>query len=441
MSTTPIDQYTDVRRLFQQQLDVFEQSLNGSKERPLHQFRRAAMKRLDTLSFPTRRDEEWKYTPITRLLKPSYADGPGIQASEPVWQKELNFQDAVHIAVTNGIAKIPAGLEKGLSILNIEDAFNDGRFKPMIQRWMSHWSTEETDPFIVLNAALSRGGLFVHVESNCIINKPLHFHHFAAPIEDPISMHPQLFVLAGNNSELTIIESFSRDAKNRNLATLQNVVNRLKLGQNAKIRHIKIQNEGEEGFHINNTRAEQERDSVYSHYTAEIGGRIVRNNLHAIHQRQGVHTDFYGMSLASGQQHIDNHTFIDHAIPNCTSNELYKNIITESGTGVFNGKVIVRQDAQKTNAYQQNSNLVLSDKAVMDSKPQLEIFADDVTCSHGATIGQLDETAVFYLRSRGLSEKAARQLLQFAFLGEVIANIPIEFSRNAIENLVSRKMN
>lgn len=440
MSTLTTDQFTDTRLYFRQHFEQYALHLPGNTDQQLHQLRKTAMDRLDSLSFPTRRDEEWKYTSVTRLLQPHYADGQSEVSNHLHGSEDFAFPDEIRVPIINGIPHIPENLPEGLSIFRIDEAYRTEKFRDTINHWMKIWTTEETDPFIVLNAALARGGVCIHVSKKAVINQPVHMACINVSGASPIAVHPQLFVIAEPHSELTLIESYQAEKDESLPAAFYNVVNRLHLDQNARIRHIKLQDGHDEAFHINNTRAEQARDSVYSHYAAEIGSRLVRNNLHAIHQGEGVHTDLYGACLVSGKQHVDNHTFIDHALPHCTSNELYKNIISDRGTGVFNGKVIVRQDAQKTNAFQQNSNLLLSDKAVMDSKPQLEIFADDVKCSHGATIGQLDETAVFYLRSRGLSEHAARRLLQVAFLGEVVDHFPSEAVQEAVEKLIGRKM-
>lgn len=442
MSTLIQDQYTDTRRNFRELFENYEAGLNGSREHTLHQLRRKALQRLDSLPFPTRRDEEWKYTPVTRLLQPGYADGPAL-SNPSVEVPQPPLTEGTRLVFVNGRLEEELSTRKelpeGVTLTTVEEAFAEERFRNHLQPFFEHWAKEENDPFIVLNAALSRKGIFIHIPRNMVVEAPLHLMYLSAPAGQPAAAHPQVFVWAEENSEFTLVESYEQGDESEE-PYFHNVVNRMTLGKNARVKHLKLQHEGREGFQINNTEAYQERDSVYSHFGADLGGRLVRNNLNAIHRGEGIHTDYYGTYLADGRQHIDNHTFIDHALPNCTSNELYKGIIDDRGTGVFNGKVIVRQDAQKTNAFQQNSNLLLSDKATMDSKPQLEIYADDVKCSHGATIGQLDESAVFYLRTRGLRDADARRLLQHAFIGEVLENFPIEAIQEYLEALVAKKL-
>ena len=287
-------------------------------------------------------------------------------------------------------------------------------------------------------APAARHGLFIHVAKNAVIEKPVYLIHLAAPGETPTFSSYLNIAIAEQSSEASFIEGLF-ELPGAEGTYFNNLVNRFRVKPNAHIHHYRLQQEGREGFLISNADVEQDGDSTFSSYAIDLGGRLVRNNLVTTLNNPGTGTNFYGVYFAKGEQHIDNHTFIDHAVPHCISNELYKGILTDKAHGVFNGKVMVRRDAQKTNAFQQNSSLVLSDKAQMDSKPQLEIFADDVRCSHGATIGQLDESAVFYLRSRGLSDDQARFMLQQAFLEEVIEFMKLEPVRAFAEQLILEK--
>jgi Fe-S cluster assembly protein SufD len=212
------------------------------------------------------------------------------------------------------------------------------------------------------------------------------------------------------------------------------------LGENAQLSHYRYQYDTASNYYVNNTRIFQDANSTYSSYVLDTGGKSVRNNLYTYLKGSNTNTNYYGGYLVSGKQHIDNQTFIDHAMPHCESNELYKGILDDRSSGVFNGKVMVRPDAQKTNAFQQNSNLVLSPDAKMNTKPQLEIYADDVKCSHGATVGQLDEQSMYYLRSRGLNKGEAKRLLQFAFIAEVVESFENDQMRDFAEQIVREKM-
>jgi Fe-S cluster assembly protein SufD len=260
--------------------------------------------------------------------------------------------------------------------------------------------------------------------------------HYNTATDQPFLFHPLRLFEVATGGQLSVIDTFDGADSASYFA---NVVNIFHVHANAHAFHYKLQNESETAFQINNTTAYQEQDSTYTNLALDLGGRIVRNNLNTIHRGQNITSNLYGALNINGDQHVDNQTFIDHAIPHCQSNELYKAVLDGKSNGVFNGKVMVRRDAQKTNAYQQNAALVLSDKANMDSKPQLEIYADDVKCSHGATIGQLDQTSMFYLRSRGMSEKTAKETLQYAFLIEVLEQIDNEAVQEKAEALLYQK--
>ncbi len=443
-TVTATDTNKDTIHHFQQLFASVEANLNGRTDHPLHQLRRAAINRLEALRFPTRRDEDWKYTSVARVIQPEYREGAAASvAPEVIAAFHYDELDAHRLVFINGvwnaefsdIGELPAGAV----ITSVEEAFEEDKYRPAIEEFYRHWTTAEENPFVVLNAAFARNGVFIYVPRNVALEKPVHLIYLSAAGEQPLFINPQSLIVAEDNSEVTVIETFDTLPGNEGVY-FNNVVNRYLVKPGAHAHHYKLQNDGAEAFQVNHTEAHQHRDSTYSSYITDLGGRLVRNNLNAILHDQGTHTDYYGAYMAAGEQHIDNQTFIDHAHPHCTSSELYKGIITDRAKGVFNGKVIVRKDAQKTNAFQQNSSLVLSDKAVMDSKPQLEIFADDVKCSHGATIGQLDETSVFYLRTRGLTDQQARTLLQNAFLAEALENFRVEAIAERAQRLINAKL-
>ncbi|MCB0581967.1 MAG: Fe-S cluster assembly protein SufD [Phaeodactylibacter sp.] len=443
MPTVVQDRYAEVKARFQQLFEAQHIQLNGQASHPYHQFRKEAMKRLENLDFPTRRDEEWKYTSVNRVLQPEYQLETAVEVSaaqlKPFLIEEM---DAIRLVFINGafreelsdIGKMPPGL----TVMGLANALADGRYQEVVQRQLDSLMENQNDPFMVLNAAFARHGLFIHVEKNTVVEKPVYLIHLAAPGDAPTYSSYLNIAVAEQSSEVSFVEGLF-ELPGAEGTYFNNLVNRFRLKANAHIHHYRLQQEGREGFLISNADVEQDGDSTFSSYAVDLGGRLVRNNLVTTLNNQGTGTNFYGVYFAKGEQHIDNHTFIDHAQPHCVSNELYKGILTDKAHGVFNGKVLVRRDAQKTNAFQQNSSLVLSDKAQMDSKPQLEIFADDVRCSHGATIGQLDETAVFYLRSRGLSDDQARAMLQQAFLEEVIEFMKLEPVKGFAEELILAK--
>ena len=433
-----------VKQRFQNLFQNFESNLNGASKLKAHSYRKSALDRLNDLDFPTRRDENWKYTSVARLIEPSYQLGlPFKLSQEQLENTIIPDLNGIKLIFTNGVLNAELSdldnLPEGLTIKKLEEAVNDGAFGTTIETALQGKSADSSNAFVAANNAFARNGIFVHLKAKTVIDQPIYMVYLTDFHADrPIFITPQVVAIVEDQSELSLVEHFSSTSET---AYFNNSVNRFHVGKNSHLSHYKIQKEGKEAFQVTNGEVQQERDSTFSAYTIDLGGKIIRNNLSAVLNDSGTMTNMFGVYLPDQGQHIDNQTFMDHAFPHCNSNELYKGVIKGNGRGVFNGKVLVRQDAQKTNAFQQNSSLVLSDKGVMDTKPQLEIYADDVRCSHGATIGQLDESSVYYLRARGLSDSQARALLQFAFVGEVIEKIPLESIRNYVIESVRSKLN
>ncbi|HMQ08823.1 MAG TPA: Fe-S cluster assembly protein SufD [Saprospiraceae bacterium] len=424
MTSNIIDIQSEARNRFIALYGTFESSLNGQKKHPFHQMRKMAAQNLEKLSFPTLRDENWKYTSLSRLLQPKYhlpqvADEKLVNVPEFIANNSECILVCVNGEFQPGLSKIE-NLEKGLTILPTPKALEDERFYPVFQDHFNAVSLHSHDIFSQLALAFSNGGIFIHVEINTRIEKPLHLINIYHTPEEALFTSPVLFTYVSRGASLNMVESHvGNPSANSQWESLHCCLNHLILKENASLGFFKIQELPENQYMVHNGRAEQWRDSVFTAFTLDTGGRMIRNNLSVLHKGQNATSNLYGINIGKGEQHTDNQTLIDHAIPHCQSNEWYKSILNDSARGVFNGKVLVQKDAQKTNAFQQNNTILLSEKARMDSKPQLEIFADDVRCSHGATIGQLDEEAIFYLRSRGLSKDDARNMLQLAFLEEI----------------------
>ncbi len=443
MSTIVQDRYTDARARFQMLFETRQNRPGSQGSQVLEQYQRKAIGLLETVNFPTRRDEEWKYTSVNRLLQPDYEVGESLPLSKADIGPFLIPGLDCHLFVfVNGIFQESlsdtGSLPAGLTAMDIAGALADEQARPAAEAALNRLLDGKTDAFKLLNAAFSQHGLFIRAARNAAVEKPLYLLHLSAS-GDKASFHNHMNLVAAEpNSELSVIEGFFELPASEG-AYFHNQYTYFHAGDNAHIHHYRLQREGREGFLVSNVEIEQEGGSTYASYALDLGGRLVRNNLRTRLNAPGTTTNYWGAYFAKGEQHIDNHTFIDHAVPHCVSNELYKGIITDRASGVFNGKVLVRKDAQKTNAFQQNNSLVLSDKASMDTKPELEIFADDVRCSHGATIGQLDEGAVFYLRSRGLPDAEARAMLQHAFLAEAAENMKLEAVRLYAEQLVHSK--
>ena len=435
----------DSREQFIELFRLYENTLNGQKNYVGHTIQKTAIQRLSKdINFPTRRNENWKYTSVAELLQPHYRQPKLIDiAAEDINPFLFEELDVYLLVFVNGKYNKELSSKDELSkIIIVQDIYaglqEDGLTKATVSEYLNKWASEANNPFMVLNTAFAQNGIFIHVPDGLVVDRPVHILNITHTEEEPIVISPQKIIVAGENSKLTIIETY-HPLTNSQQTYFTNTVTQLVLKRNAIVDHYRIQDEGENAFFINNTEVEQMRDSTYSSYIVDLGGKLVRNNLSSILKDSGTMTNFYGIYVGINKQHIDNQTFIDHAYPNCNSNELYKGILTDSAKGVFNGKIMVRPDAQKTNAFQKNHSLVLSKAASMNSKPQLEIFADDVKCSHGATIGQLNEDALYYMRSRGLSKKEAISVLKQAFLTEITELIKIDPVREKVEKMLVDK--
>lgn len=446
MSVAIQDKFAEAKQHFTQLFSEQEQALNGAKKRPLYELRKAAISKVPASHIPTRRDEDWKYTALTRVLAPSYHLGQGVEINKDEYASFLlKEKEAILLVFVNGQLERSQSeldnLPEGLTIKTISEALADDNYQTFVAEQLNKWNTPAGESLVTLNTAFAQNGIFINVESNAVIERPIHLLYLKkGDQQKEVLISPQLLIKAGVSSQVQVVETYTEVAGTEEEAYWTNGATRVWVDKNAQVSHYKLQNQTKVSFQTTNMEVHQERDSTFSTYTIDLGGRLVRNNLSVFLKDQNTYTNMYGIYLANEQQHIDNQSFIDHAFPHCESNELYKGILDDKAVGVFNGKVMVRQDAQKTNAFQQNSSLVLSENAKMDSKPQLEIFADDVKCSHGATIGQLDEEPIYYLRSRGLKEDQAKSLLQFAFLAEVLEAINIEGFKAAAEELIQEKL-
>ncbi len=291
--------------------------------------------------------------------------------------------------------------------------------------------------FDALNTAFAHDGAFIHLPDNIILEEPIYILYLNGSDEDHVISQPRNLIITGKNSQLSIVESYLGLSEKKYFT---NTLTEMVINENTIVDHYKIQNENLNSFHISKTQVNQERGSTYSSHNVVLGGSLVRNNVNTVLNGEGCETNYYGLYFTRENQHIDNHTLVDHAKPHCHSNEFYKGILSGGSRGVFNGKIIVRKDAQKTNAYQSNKNLLLSNAASIDTKPQLEIFADDVRCTHGATVGQIEDEAIFYLRSRGVSEENARSLLVNAFASDVIDFMRKDTLKNEMNKTINDLM-
>ncbi len=408
----------------------------------VQKIRQAAISRFAELGFPTTRDEEWKYTSVDPIAQVGFRlakyglDGITTKALAPV---TLGESASVQLVFVNGrysrelssLRSLPEGVkvESLATALKTDPAW----MEPHLTRYASY----QDHAFAALNTAFMEDGAFVYLPKGKVVEKPIHLLFVSILYGESAILHPRNLIIAGSNSQATIIESY---IGLENSVYFTNAVTELIAGENAVIDHYKLELESEEAFHIATLQGHLDRSSNFLSYSIALGGALVRNDVNAVLAGEGVECALNGLSLVSGRQHVDNHTRIDHVKPHGSSRELYKSILDGRSTGVFNGKIYVHKLAQKTDARQMNKNLLLSEDAVIDTKPQLEIYADDVKCTHGSTIGQLDQDSLFYLRSRGIDPEAARSLLTYAFANEIISYMKVELIRARLENLLVTKL-
>ena len=380
-----------------------------------------ALGRFCELGFPTSRDEDWKYTRLTALQKRQFQPPRSAAAdldSEMLAELHIADLDCHRLVFVDGrfeqSLSSTEGVEEGITVLPLSAALN--AVPDAVQHHFGKCASLATRGFSALNTAFSGEGAYVHLKTGATLGRPLFLLFASTGQQTDLMTHPRIVVAAEANSKAVIIEKY---AALGDATYLNNPVTEIDLGVDAEIDHYKLQEESHKAFHIATLEVRQARGSRFISHLVSLGGQLVRSD---INSDLGEHAlcELNGLYMATGRQHMDFHTRIDHAMPNGTSKEYYKGVLDGRSRGVFNGRVYVHPDAQKTDAEQSNKNLLLSRHAEIDTKPQLEIYADDVKCAHGATVGQLDDNMIFYLRSRGIDEAAARGLLTYGFASDVL---------------------
>jgi Fe-S cluster assembly protein SufD len=418
----------------------FERGPAGQAPPWLRRLRRSAAERFDTVGFPTARTEDWRFTSVAPLLRIPFRPAPegtaGVDASALAAH---TFADSLQMLFVNGrfapALSSVAGLPAGVTLTSLADALRQD--PALVEPHLARYARHENLPFVALNTAFLQDGAILAVPRGVALSKPVHLVFVSAAPGEPTVSYPRALVVAGTSSQLTLVESYVGLGEG---TYFTDAVTELVAGENTAIDHYKVVREAGAAFHVGALQVHLARSSTFTSHFVTLGGGLVRNEARAVLDAEGCECTLNGLYLASGRQHVDNHTVIDHARPHCASHELYKGILDGHAHGVFNGKIFVRQDAQKTDAKQTNQTLLLSEDAVIDTKPQLEIFADDVKCTHGATVGQLDADALFYLRARGLGREAARSLLTYAFANDIVSRIKVEPVRARLEeSLLARQ--
>ena len=409
----------------------------------LEPLRRAGAERFAAVGFPSPRNEEWRFTPIGPVTQTPWA--AAVQAAQEPGREQLapfvfGHPEWTTLVFVNGwfceALSAVGPLPEGVRVSSLAEALRaDGR---LLESHLGRHAPIDGSPFTAINTASFRDGGFVSVAAGVDLANPVHLVFVTTPEAAGAAIHPRNLLLVGRGARASVIESYVTLAQEHTYWT--NPVTEVAVGAGAWLEHTRIQRESEVAHHVGLTHVDQERDSHYRSFTMAMGAALSRHNLHVRLNDENVESLMYGLDLTRGEQVADNHTAIFHDQPNCRSWEVYKGVLDGRSRGVFNGKVFVKPEAQKTDAKQTNRNLLLSDGARVDTKPQLEIFADDVKCTHGATVGRLDDMAMFYARSRGIPALAAERLLTYAFAAEVIEEVTLAPVRHELERLVRERL-
>lgn len=399
--------------------------------------RTKAIQDFEKMGLPTGKTEEYRFTPITKSLEKNFvwnqANSPSeLQSIEPYL---IDKVDAYVITFVNGIYKPELSKTEGsiAKVASLREVVTSER----VQKHFDKLVNSSADPFAALNTAFWQDGIFIHVPEGVKPEKPFLVLHINDANQSQVIAHTRILALLENNSYLSLIEKFDTVGQAPAFHTL---TEEIALGTNAHLEYYKIQNDKGNVHQITNTLIHQEQSSQVNTFTLNLDGTLVRNNFAISIDGKNCESHFYGLYLLHGRNHADNHTVVDHRKPNSFSNEMYKGIMDDNSKGVFNGKIFVRPDAQKTNAFQSNRNILLTDTATINTKPQLEIWADDVKCSHGCTTGQLDEEALFYLQSRGIAKETAKAILLYAFAKEILEPVKNDLLKSYLDNLIAERL-
>lgn len=420
---------------------AFENKGKVDLDSTIHEIRTKAMANFEAKGFPTKKEEDWKYTSLNSVLKYDYSVFPKSEKAlelKEVKKYFLHEIESYKVVFIDGIYSsfLSNTTHDEADICLISSALKRPKYKMTLDHYFGKVASK-SDSLTSLNTAFSCEGVYINIPKNVILSRPIQILYFSTGKQHEMMLQPRNLIIAGENSHAQIYE---RHQSLHNDAVLTNSVTEIFANKRSIIDLYKVQNDKKNASLIDSTYVQQKANSIVSVSTFSFGGKLTRNNLEFYHEGEHITSNLNGITIIGNKQHVDNHTLVNHKFENCESHELYKGIYNDSSTGVFNGKVIVNKEAQKTNAYQQNDNILIGDKASINAKPQLEIFADDVKCSHGCTIGQLDESALFYLQTRGIPKKEAKALMLFAFGNDVVEKIKIPGLKPRIIKLIAEKL-
>jgi Fe-S cluster assembly protein SufD len=419
--------------------DKFNQLQSVNADGILNNIRKEGFKTFNKNGIPTLRNEEWKFTNVGNLFKKEYnlsGDNLKITATDIDAIRLPGSENADELVFVNGrflsqLSTIRSS-ENECIVLPLEEAVK-GKYKDLINEHLGKSSLFIKDGIHALNTSFIYGGVFIYINKNQVLEHPVYLYHLSDTRNNHILAQPRSLIYVDQSAKLQLAESFTTIGA---MDSFTNGVMEIVVNTNAIVEYYKIQNDVVNASQVTTTHIRQVGKSYAHAVTISLNGGLIRNNMDIVMEAEGNEAHLYGLYLLKGNTHVDNHTLVDNTKPNCFSNEFFKGILDDNASGVFSGKIFVRPDAQKTNAYQSNKNILLSDNATINTKPQLEIFADDVKCSHGCTVGQLDEEALFYLRTRGISKEHAQSMLLSAFAEDVVIQIKHEPLRNYVEKLI-----
>ena len=418
---------------------AFEEDLDLTDS--VHDTRAHALKIFEEKGFPSKKDELWKYTSLDALIHKDYSLFPKSEASielKDVKKYFLYDTDTYKVIFIDGVYNpfLSNTTHDGLDVCLMSAALSKPKYRDIINSYFNKIAPFD-ESLTALNTSYAKEGAFIYIPKKTVAEKPIEIIHFSSGEQDSLWLQPRNLIVIDKNSQVQIIE---RHQSLKQHSVVTNSVTEIYVHEEAFVDYYKLQNDLTSASLIDNTYIQQEKNSHASVHTFSLGGKLIRNNLRYFHKGEHILSTLKGVTILEGKQHVDHSTMVHHSQPNCESHQDYKGIFSERSEGVFNGQILVDKIAQKTNAFQQNNNVLLDDKATVNSKPQLEIFADDVKCSHGCTIGQMNEEALFYLRSRGIPKKEAKALMTYAFANNVLESVQLPSLKKRINGQIARKL-
>ena len=418
---------------------AFEEDLDLTDS--VHDTRAQALKIFEEKGFPSKKDELWKYTSLDAVIHKDYSLFPKSEASielKDVKKYFLYDTDTYKVIFIDGVYNpfLSNTTHDGLDVCLMSAALSKPKYRDIINSYFNKIAPFD-ESLTALNTSYAKEGAFIYIPKKTVAEKPIEIIHFSSGEQDSLWLQPRNLIVIDKNSQVQIIE---RHQSLKQHSVVTNSVTEIYVHEEAFVDYYKLQNDLTTASLIDNTYIQQEKNSHASVHTFSLGGKLIRNNLRYFHKGEHILSTLKGVTILEGKQHVDHSTMVHHSQPNCESHQDYKGIFSERSEGVFNGQILVDKIAQKTNAFQQNNNVLLDDKATVNSKPQLEIFADDVKCSHGCTIGQMDEESLFYLRSRGIPKKEAKALMTYAFANNVLESVQLPSLKKRINGQIARKL-